>query len=89
MGSTDHAQGDRTGGCSGADPVGALAFFEGDLADLRPREGLLRLAEESVPLGELGPDEIHVSGVFVQRVIKGENYEKWIEQRTVRPHPEA
>ncbi|MEE2903597.1 MAG: CoA transferase subunit A [Myxococcota bacterium] len=44
-------------------------------------------AEEIVPLGELNPDQIHIPGVFVQRVIKGEHYEKWIEQRTVRPTP--
>lgn len=44
-------------------------------------------AEEIVPLGELDPDQIHIPGVFVQRVIKGEHYEKWIEQRTVRATP--
>lgn len=44
-------------------------------------------AEEIVPLGALEPDHIHVPGVFVQRVIKGEHYEKWIEQRTVRARP--
>jgi 3-oxoacid CoA-transferase subunit A len=44
-------------------------------------------AEEIVELGELEPDQIHVPSVFVQRVIKGENYAKWIEQRTVRPRP--
>jgi hypothetical protein len=30
-----------------------------------------------------------VPGVFVQRVIQGRNYQKWIEQRTVRPRPTA
>ncbi len=44
-------------------------------------------AEEIVPLGSLEPDQIHVPGVFVQRVVQGQNYEKWIEQRTVRPRP--
>jgi len=44
-------------------------------------------AEEIVPLGALEPDHIHVPGVFVQRVVKGERYAKWIEQRTVRPRP--
>lgn len=42
-------------------------------------------AEHIVPLGELDADQIHVPGVFVQRVVLGEHYEKWIEQRTVRP----
>ena len=41
-------------------------------------------AEEIVELGELDPDQIHIPGVFVQRVIQGGNYQKWIEQRTVR-----
>ncbi|MEI6804924.1 MAG: CoA transferase subunit A [Myxococcaceae bacterium] len=40
--------------------------------------------EEFVKLGELEPDQIHVPGVYVQRIIIGEHYDKWIEQRTVR-----
>jgi 3-oxoacid CoA-transferase subunit A len=42
-------------------------------------------AEHIVELGEIRPDEVHVPGVFVQRIIQGKNYQKWIEQRTVRP----
>lgn len=41
--------------------------------------------EEIVEPGELDPDGIHTPGIFVQRIIKGERYEKPIEQRTVRP----
>ncbi len=44
-------------------------------------------AEHIVDLGELDGDEIHVPGVFVQRVVQGVGYNKWIEQRTVRPRP--
>lgn len=40
--------------------------------------------EELVPAGELDPNQIHTPGIFVQRIIQGENYEKRIEQRTVR-----
>jgi 3-oxoacid CoA-transferase subunit A len=40
--------------------------------------------EELVPAGELDPNQIHTSGVFVQRIFQGQNYEKRIEQRTVR-----
>jgi 3-oxoacid CoA-transferase subunit A len=40
--------------------------------------------EELVPAGALDPDQIHVPGIYVHRVFKGENYEKRIEQRTVR-----
>ena len=41
--------------------------------------------EEIVELGALEPDEIHVPGVFVRRIVQGRGYQKWIEQRTVRP----
>jgi 3-oxoacid CoA-transferase subunit A len=40
--------------------------------------------EELVPVGALDPDHIHTPGIFVQRIIKGTNYEKRIEKRTVR-----
>ena len=35
--------------------------------------------EEIVPVGSIPPDEIHVPGIFVQRVVKGEKFEKRIE----------
>lgn len=41
--------------------------------------------EELVPEGELDPNFIHTPGIFVQRIFQGKNYEKRIEQRTVRP----
>ena len=40
--------------------------------------------EELVPAGSLDPDAIHTPGIFVQRIVHGTNYEKPIEQRTVR-----
>lgn len=40
--------------------------------------------EEIVPVGALDPDHIHTPGIFVQRIIQGENYEKRIEKRTLR-----
>lgn len=40
--------------------------------------------EELVPAGELDPNQIHIPGIFVQRIFQGERYEKRIEQRTVR-----
>jgi len=39
--------------------------------------------EEIVPLGSLDPDSIHLPGIYVHRLIKGQ-HEKRIEQRTVR-----
>ena len=40
--------------------------------------------EEIVEPGELDPNFIHTPGIFVQRIIQGVNYEKRIEQKTVR-----
>ncbi len=40
--------------------------------------------EELVPAGELDPNCIHTPGIFVQRIFKGENYEKRIEFVTTR-----
>ncbi|MDC6350552.1 CoA transferase subunit A [Zeaxanthinibacter sp. PT1] len=40
--------------------------------------------EELVPAGELDPNEIHIPGIFVSRIFQGKDYEKRIEQRTVR-----
>ena len=40
--------------------------------------------EELVPLGSLDPNFIHIPGIFVQRIFQGQQYEKRIEQRTVR-----
>lgn len=40
--------------------------------------------EELVPVGELDPNQIHIPGIFVQRIFQGKDYEKRIEQRTVR-----
>ena len=40
--------------------------------------------EELVPGGELDPNQIHIPGIFVQRIFQGKDYQKRIEQRTVR-----
>ncbi len=40
--------------------------------------------EELVPAGELDPNHIHTPGIYVHRIFQGSNYEKRIEQRTVR-----
>ncbi len=40
--------------------------------------------EELVPAGELDPNQIHIPGIFVQRIFQGKDYEKRIEQLTVR-----
>lgn len=40
--------------------------------------------EELLPAGELNPDHIHTPGIYVHRIFEGSNYERRIEQRTVR-----
>lgn len=43
--------------------------------------------EHLVEPGELDPNEIVTPGIYVNRILQGEFYEKWIEKRTVRPRP--
>lgn len=38
-------------------------------------------AEEIVEIGQLDPDNIHVPGIYVDRIFKGQNYEKYTEVR--------
>jgi 3-oxoacid CoA-transferase subunit A len=40
--------------------------------------------EELVPVGVIDPNHIHTPGIYVHRIFQGSNYEKRIEQRTVR-----
>lgn len=40
--------------------------------------------EELVEVGELDPDEIHLSGIYVHRIVVNANPQKRIEQRTIR-----
>lgn len=44
--------------------------------------------EEIVEPGALDPDGIHTPGIYVNRIIRGDAYEKKIEQRTVRKRPD-
>jgi 3-oxoacid CoA-transferase subunit A len=49
-------------------------------------------AEEVVEIGEIGPDEVHLPGVFVQRIVQltpEQATRKDIEKRTVRTRLEA
>ena len=40
--------------------------------------------EQLVPIGSLDADAIHTPSIFVQRLFKGDKFEKRIEQRTIR-----
>lgn len=39
--------------------------------------------EQLLPVGALDPNQVHIPGIFVNRIFQGERYEKRIEQRTV------
>lgn len=70
------------------DTAGNLVF-KGTARNFNPMmaaAGKITVAEveELVPIGELNPNEIHTPGIYVQRIFEGKNYEKRIEQRTVR-----
>ena len=64
-------------------------IFKGTARNFNPMmatAGKITIAEveEIVELGDLDPNCIHVPGIFVHRMFIGKNYEKRIEQRTVR-----
>ena len=70
------------------DTAGNL-IFKGTARNFNPlmaMAGKITVAEveELVPAGELNPNEIHTPGIFVQRIIKGDSFEKRIENRTTR-----
>lgn len=70
------------------DAAGNL-IFKGTARNFNPNMcGAARITvaevEELVPVGELDPNQIHIPGIFVQRIFQGAIYEKRIEQRTVR-----
>lgn len=73
------------------DTAGNL-IFKGTARNFNPNIcGAARITvaevEELLPAGALDPNQIHIPGIFVQRIFQGEVYEKRIEQRTVRPRP--
>ncbi|KAJ1940269.1 Succinyl-CoA:3-ketoacid coenzyme A transferase 1, mitochondrial, partial [Linderina pennispora] len=71
-----------------ADEEGNLVFkyaannFNGPMATA----GKITIAEveEIVPTGTLKPNDIHIPGIHVHRLIKGETYERRIEKLTLR-----
>lgn len=70
-----------------ADPLGNLVYRKAarNFNPMAATSGKITIAEveEVVSIGELDPDEIHTPGIYVQRVLRGTNYEKRIERRTV------
>jgi len=41
-------------------------------------------AEHIVAAGEIDPDQVHLPGIFVQRIVQSKDLQKWIERRTVQ-----
>lgn len=71
-----------------ADRMGNLVFRKTtrNFSTSMAKAGNITIAEVEhiVEPGELDPDEIHVAGVYVHRIFKGQHYEKRIERKTVR-----
>ena len=70
------------------DTMGNLIYKETarNFNPLMAMAGKITIAEveELVEPGQLDPNEIHTPGIYVHRIFQGKNYEKRIEQRTVR-----
>ena len=69
------------------DTLGNL-IYKGTARNFNPlmaMAGKITVAEVEylVPAGELDPNQIHTPGIFVQRIFKGDFYEKRIENRTI------
>jgi 3-oxoacid CoA-transferase A subunit len=70
------------------DTAGNL-IYKGTARNFNPMmatAGKITIAEVEVlvPAGQLDPNAIHTPGIFVHRILQGKNYQKRIEQRTVR-----
>ena len=69
------------------DKLGNLVYNEtaNNFNNMMAMAGKITIAEveEIVPVGELNPNHIHTSGIFVQRIFKGEFYDKRIEFETL------
>lgn len=74
------------------DTMGNLVFKDTarNFNPLMAMAGKITIAEveELVEPGILHPNAIHTPGIYVHRIFQGSNYEKRIEQKTVRKAPE-
>lgn len=71
------------------DAFGNLRFYRTsqNFNPLAAMAGRVTIAEvdELVPAGELGPDDIHLPGIFVQRIVHVPEHVNFIEYRTTTP----
>lgn len=72
-----------------ADKYGNLRFYRTsrNFSPLMAMAARVTIAEveELVEVGEIDPDDVHLPGIFVQRIFVGHDFENPIEHRTVRP----
>ncbi len=71
------------------DTFGNLRFY-GTARNFSPAMAMAaRIAvvevDELVEVGQLAPEDVHLPGIFVQRIFQGRDYENPIEYRTTRP----
>jgi 3-oxoacid CoA-transferase subunit A len=73
------------------DPEGNLVYRKTarNFNPMMATAGTVTIAEveHMVGPGELDPDHIHTPGIYVDRIVEGQNYEKRIERVTTRPRP--
>ena len=74
--------------CRKADPFGNARFWR-TARNFSPlmataAETTILEADELVGLGELDPDDVHLPGIFVHRVLEVSEHEDPFEYRTVR-----
>jgi 3-oxoacid CoA-transferase subunit A len=73
------------------DPFGNLRFWRTarNFQPLMASAARLTIAEvdELVPLGALDPDDVHLPGIFVHRVVEVREHEDPFEYKTTRPRP--
>lgn len=74
-----------------ADPAGNLVYHRTarNFNPVMATAATVTIAEveEIVARGQLDPEAIVTPGIYVDRVLRGDHFEKRIERRTVRPRP--
>ena len=71
-----------------ADRFGTLRFWRAarNFSPIMATAAKVTIAEvdELVDIGDIGPDDVHLPGIFVDRVVEVGEHENWFEYRTVR-----
>lgn len=74
------------------DPYGNLQFYgttkNFQVAMAMAARTTVAEVDELVPLGAIAPDDVHLPGIFVQRILEATDHEDPISHRTTRPRPQ-